>query len=40
MRQTIAGWTLAALAIAGGLALWAEMGLAVALGDAAWFCVS
>ncbi len=40
MTQKIAAWIMAGLAIAGGLALWAEMGLAVALADTAWFCVS
>ena len=40
MKQKLFFWTVAGVAIVAGLALWAEMGLAVALADTAWFCVS
>lgn len=40
MTQKLLFWAVAGAAILASLALWAEMGLAVALGDASWFCVS
>lgn len=39
MRARAASWAVAMLLVAGGLVLWRDYGLAVAMSDGAWLCL-